>query len=127
MGEEFQTGDTICVISFSIASIEFSADTSGILTEHIAKEEIPVSMNTPFASYVLSRDAYMSYLDSKHDALKDAEHLAEATEAIAAKNAEQKKPDTMLIMREIKHLIQSGLIEDGSGKIEIIINSPSCE
>eukprot|EP01031_Cornospumella_fuschlensis_P024857 gene24857-30034_t len=113
VGEEFQTGDTICVISFSIASIEYSAESSGILTEHLAKEEIPVAMNKPFASYVLSKEAYMSFIDSKHDALKDAEHLAEANEVIAAKNSEPKKPDTMLVMKEIKHLIQSGMIEDG--------------
>mmetsp|Transcript_14477 Transcript_14477/g.15652 ORF Transcript_14477/g.15652 Transcript_14477/m.15652 type:complete len:109 (-) Transcript_14477:15-341(-) len=56
----------------------------------------------------------MDYIDHKRvEAMEDAMQ-AEIKEEVEKKQEKSKKPDNLVLMREIKHLIQEGQIEDGS-------------
>ena len=88
------------------------ADTSGI----IAKILVPVGKKCPIdesiAILVADENEYMNYLDEVRILSKDDDILIETTKVI---EEGKKKPDMKVLLREIKHMIQEGLIEDGSG------------
>ena len=86
---------------------------AGIIAEIIAGNGKTVEADHPIASYVHSKDEYLSYVEKKRELVLEQERLSGIKEIQAEKN---KKPDTMTLMREIKHLIQSGAIQEGSGK-----------
>lgn len=109
-GDSFNAGDCLCEISFSSISIGYEIEHAGILAKVLVHDGQLVEVDTPIAVYASNQDDYMSYIESKR------------VEAIAAEMFQQtkeekpQKPDKMVLLREIKHLIQNGHIEDGSGK-----------
>lgn len=114
-GEEFAAGDWICEVSLSPSSlvIAVEAEDDGILTEILCREYVPMEATAPIASYVKNKEDYMTYLDE----MRIADHDDELDELASEKiEADQKKPDMKVLMREIRHLIKDGHIEDGSGK-----------
>lgn len=112
-GEAFGEDEPICELSCSGISVELDPETAGIMIDRLAIEGVTVEVNKPIASYVLNKDAYMSYIESKHIAAEEAERMAEAKQVSSEKS---KKPDNMVLMREIKHLMQAGHIQEGSGE-----------
>jgi pyruvate/2-oxoglutarate dehydrogenase complex dihydrolipoamide acyltransferase (E2) component len=86
---------------------------SGIVAKILVPIGKKVSVNEPIALMVENRAEYMEYLDATRCADHDAEGLAAAEKAVEDK---KKKPDTKVLLREIKHLIQEGHIIEDSGK-----------
>lgn len=99
-------------MSTSDFSLAIDLQSSGIITEIIAPNGKEVEADHPIASYVLDKEAYLSFVESKQDQIQDSERFAATREIQEEKN---KKPDNMVLMREIKHLIQNGAIEEGIG------------
>ena len=102
----------MCEVSLSDLMVGVDADTSGI----IAKILVPVGKKCPIdesiAILVADENEYMNYLDEVRILSKDDDILIETTKVI---EEGKKKPDMKVLLREIKHMIQEGLIEDGSG------------
>lgn len=112
-GESFGSGESLCEISLSDFSLAVDHDNSGIIAEIIAGNGKTVEADHPIASYVLSKNEYLEYVEKKRELVIEQERMSGIKESLEEKN---KKPDTMTLMREIKHLIQSGAIQEGSGK-----------
>lgn len=111
-GDSFGAGESLCEISLSDFSLAVDHENSGIIAEIIAGNGKTVEADHPIASYVLSKGEYMDYVEKKREMVLEQERMSGIQEDKAEKN---KKPDTMVLMREIKHLIQSGAIQEGSG------------
>ncbi len=111
----------MCEVSLTDFSLAVDLPTSGIITEIIVRNGQSVEASHPIASYVLNKDEYMSFVDSKMTLIEDSERLEATKEVVKEKS---KKPDTTTLMREIKHMIQSGAIEEGSGEFMMLYISP---
>ncbi len=97
-------------------TIAFEAERAGVLLQRLVYEGQVIEVNTPIAHAAIDKQAYMDYIDHKRvEAMEDAMQ-AEIKEEVEKKQEKSKKPDNLVLMREIKHLIQDGHIEDGSGK-----------
>lgn len=115
-GDEFHIGEAICEISTAGLTIAFEAERAGVLLQRLVYEGQVIEVNTPIAHAAIDKQAYMDYIDHKRvEAMEDAMQ-AEIKEEVEKKQEKSKKPDNLVLMREIKHLIQDGHIEDGSGK-----------
>jgi pyruvate dehydrogenase E2 component (dihydrolipoamide acetyltransferase) len=114
-GEKFELGDILCEIGFSSISIGFESEHSGILAKVLIHDGQLVEVEEPIAVYASNNDDYQSYLEAKRIAALEAQKLAEMAEA--EKEKKEQKPDKMVLMREIKHLIQGGHLKDGSGEL----------
>lgn len=94
-------------------SIGFDSDHPGILAEKLAREGERIPIEKPIALAAINKDAYFEYIDLKRAKDLEDEKSSDAGEIIQEKS---KKPDSLVLLREIKHLIQEGHIQDGSGK-----------
>ncbi len=101
-------------MSFSSISIGYESEHSGILAKVLVHDGQIVDVEEPIAVFASTKEDYQWYLDAKREAALEAQKLIDMAEA--AKEQTQQKPDKMILMREIKHLIQSGDLKDGSGK-----------
>eukprot|EP00981_Chlorochromonas_danica_P009770 scaffold2815_cov180-Ochromonas_danica.AAC.5 len=115
-GEAFAAKESICEVSCSGISIGFSSDKAGILIQRLVNEGQIVDIRKPIASYVLHKEAHMSYIESKHMQAAEEARMQHHEEMVDEDEQSDKKPDAMVLMREIKHLIQQGQIQEGSGE-----------
>eukprot|EP01039_Chlorochromonas_danica_P005615 gene5616-6184_t len=113
-GEAFAAKESICEVSCSGISIGFSSDKAGILIQRLVNEGQIVDIRKPIASYVLHKEAHMSYIESKHMQAAEEARMQHHEEMVDEDEQSDKKPDAMVLMREIKHLIQQGQIQEGS-------------
>ncbi len=110
-GETFNSGESLCELSFSSISIAYDTEHSGVLAQILVHDGQMVEVDSPIAVYASTKEDYMTYIDNKRLESIAAEMLADT------KEEKPQKPDKMILLREIKHLIQDGHIEDGSGKL----------
>jgi pyruvate/2-oxoglutarate dehydrogenase complex dihydrolipoamide acyltransferase (E2) component len=111
----------LCEIALPVATIGVDAKEDGILAKIVVGQYQTAPAEADIAVYVLNREQYMDYLaQSMADAVQ-AERLAERAEA---EDDKSHKPDSATLMRVIKHLIQSGKIESGSGKPLHLMTEP---
>lgn len=85
----------------------------GFLAEIVVRELKSVDAKTIIAKIVASKEEYMSFLDEQRE-----EDIEDTKCALTSAELEKqtKGPDMKVLLREIKHLIQTGEIEDGSGE-----------
>lgn len=107
----------MCEISFSSLSIGYESEHSGILAKVLVHDGQISDVEEPIAVYASNNEDYQSYLEAKRMAAIEAQKLIEMAEA--AKEQKEQKPDKMVLMREIKHLIQGGHLKDGSGEVSL--------
>jgi pyruvate/2-oxoglutarate dehydrogenase complex dihydrolipoamide acyltransferase (E2) component len=112
-GESFKSGESLCEVSISGFSLAIDQPTHGIVAEIIANDGKTVDTDHPIASFVLNTEEYLEFVEAKRLLVEDSERM-ESTKEV--QDEKTKKPDTMVLMREIKHLIQHGEIEEGSGE-----------
>lgn len=117
-GDSFSAGESLCEVSLSDFSLAVDHENSGIIAEIIAANGKTVEADHPIASYVHSKDEYLEYVEKKREMVLDQERMSGIKEHQEEKN---RKPDKMTLMREIKHLIQSGAIQEGSGGLCAVI------
>ncbi len=115
-GDSFDSSESLCEVSLSDFSLAVDLPTSGYITEIIVHEGETVEADHPIASYVHDKEEYMSYVESKRILVEDSERMAVTKEVEEEKS---KQPDTTVMMREIKHMIQNGVIEEGSGEPQL--------
>jgi pyruvate dehydrogenase E1 component beta subunit len=139
-GEEFFPGDNICEMAFSSLSIAFESEHHGILAKILVHDGQVTEVESPIAVFAANKEDYALYLEQKQADAFEAHKLAEMEEALliqkklAQQREQQQQPqqsaasspqlqqqaaavkvDKMTLMRAVKHLIQEGQIEDGSG------------
>lgn len=112
-GQTVTSSDNICEVSLfpSDLMVGVTSSKSGILAKILVPIGKKLSVNEPIALLVEDQAEYMEYLDATRCAEHDAEGLAEAVKVVEDK---KKKPDTKVLLREIKHLIQEGHIKEDS-------------
>jgi hypothetical protein len=72
-----------------------------------------ITVNQPILSFANNTNSYWDFLDKKKIESHDDELLADVTELKVEKS---KQPDSKVLLKEIKHMIQKGLIVEGSGR-----------
>mmetsp|Transcript_9090 Transcript_9090/g.15070 ORF Transcript_9090/g.15070 Transcript_9090/m.15070 type:complete len:223 (+) Transcript_9090:83-751(+) len=107
-GEPFETGDVLCEIALPSATLTIDAKEPGIMANILVHEYETVDANTPIAVYALSKDYYMNYLAKAKSDMESAHMKQLADDMVEEKG---KRPDTKVLMRVIKHMINSGTIE----------------
>lgn len=109
-----RAGETICEVSLEPSDLTIGVDapTNGIIASKMVKVGKSVPVDTPIAIFVNNEDEYFAHLDDQRIASGEAEKSKITEDAI---KESKKKPDTLVLMREIKHLIQTGHIPEGSG------------
>jgi len=114
VGEGFSGNDIVCEIVFPEFAIGFDPKYDGVLAKIIAKEGQIVQVNTPIAAYAVSQEAYQQYLEKLQEETKKEEEAKE-------RESKPKKPDALMLLKQIKNLINSGDVEDGSGKLCVLL------
>lgn len=114
-GEEFFSGTNLCEVSLRPADLTIAvpATKPGILARIIVKNGRIANVDEPIALFVANKDEYNEFLDEQRIDDYETDALDATKQAI---DEISKKPDNKVLMREIRHLIKEGLIEDGSGK-----------
>ena len=112
VGDTFTEGDRLCEIALPIMTIGVDAKDNGILAKIIVDKYESAPADSPIALYAISKHHYMNYLAETMTEVTD-----EAKYAVTAEleHEKDKKPDASVLMKEIKHLIQSGKIDSESG------------
>lgn len=116
-GEPFSAGDTLCEIHFQSIDIAFAPDHAGVLAEVLVNDGQFVPIQTPIAAYADSNDAYLQYVDLKRERQQEVSMLEAAKSVFQEQESSSKSITPMIMMRQIKHLIQHGKIEQESGKL----------
>ena len=110
-GDKFVSGEVICEVSLEGLSIGVEIPEDGYIAQILVEEGKTIPAGTIIARYSDSLEDLNEYKDKKR---KEEEKLNQThTETIS----ESVKKDTKDLLREIKHLIHSGQIEEGSGKL----------
>lgn len=112
MGESFVSGDRLCEIVFPIATIGIDAKNDGVIAKIVVGPYETAAAESTIALYATNRDYYMNYLAESMEDVQDSEKMALTVEAVEEAT---KKPDAAVMMKVVKHLIQSGSIEAKSG------------
>ena len=121
-GDAFTPNDTICEVSLLPSDLMVGVNDTkpGIIAKTLAFVGKQYLVHEPIAIIVANLEEYNNFKEEERIAIKDSEVLAETSEII---NEGKKKPDAKVLLREIKHLIQNGDIEESSGtSIHFYIN-----
>ena len=118
-GETFKGGENLCEVSLGDISVAVESPRSGVVAELLVEKGEEVDVKKHIIAYCFDKDEYFSYIESQRLASVDADMIATSNEV----NAElTRKPDTTVLMREIRHLIQNGKISDKGIKVLYIYN-----
>jgi biotin carboxyl carrier protein len=115
-GETFHVGEYLCQISIAGLEIALECQHYGIVMEKLVNEGQIIEVGEPIIAYAPTPEAYAQYIDHKRIVAEEAIMAEEAMELQAEAKEKSKKPTNLVLMREIKHLIQDGDIEEGSGE-----------
>lgn len=94
-------------------TIELNTDHDGYLAEIIKQAGEKVPVEEPIALYMTTNESFMSYVESEREAAHD--------EALLQKVLEEKsktappKFDNKLLLKELKNLVNEGLLVEGTG------------
>jgi pyruvate/2-oxoglutarate dehydrogenase complex dihydrolipoamide acyltransferase (E2) component len=120
VGDKFREGDILCDITLPVATIGIDAKDDGIIAKIVVDEYQTAPAESVIAMYAISEEYYMNFLAETMQETADAAKLADVAEAAAAEEKQhqqqQQKPDAKTLMRVIKHMVQHGSIESGSGR-----------
>ena len=122
-GDEFNAGDALCEMAVGGISIAYESDRPGVILEKLVNEGQIVPVGSPILNCAINKQAYLDYIDNKRIEAMEAERAAEAKEQQAESKEKSKKPDKLVLMREIKHLIQEGKIDEDSGQFHSLPSS----
>lgn len=108
-GEKFQSGENLCEISLDDFSVAIDTPRSGILAKVLTRKGEQAEVGDIIASFAIDDESYFKYVESLRIADDESEKIAEVQEIVDESN---KKPDTTVLLREIRHLVKSGKISD---------------
>lgn len=114
-GESYKKGESLCEMALvpSDLLVAVDAEEAGILAKILIPAGKSVPVNDPIAIFVHTQDDYFSYIEDQRIADADSHRHAVTEEVLEAAT---KRPDAKVLLRHVKHMIQSGDIEEGSGE-----------
>ena len=115
-GDKVIAKESICSVTLDGLTIELNTEQDGYLADIIKKVGEEVNVDEPIALYITTKEGFMSYIDAEREASYDEEKLA-----IIKESTEESIPkfDNKVLLRELKHLIERGILEDGSGSFDV--------
>lgn len=96
-----------------MATIGIDAKCNGILAKIMVDRYETAPADSHIAVYALSQENYMSYLAESMQEAEDAAKMADTNEVEEEKH---RKPDAAVLMKVVRHLVQTGSIDGASGK-----------
>lgn len=106
---------------FQSIDIAFAPDHPGVLAEVLVNDGQFVPIHKPIAAFADNNDAYLQYFDLKRERQQEVSMLEAAKSAIQEQEPSNQSITPMVMMRQIKHLIQSGKIDQESGKLILFV------
>jgi hypothetical protein len=122
-GDSFKPDEALCTMVVGGITLEFESDRAGVILEKLVNEGQIVPVGQPILNCAVSKEIYLEYIDSKR--IEAVEHGNPEAEDVKSEGREtqekekEKKPDKLVLMREIKHLIQENHLDEESGKLMI--------
>jgi pyruvate/2-oxoglutarate dehydrogenase complex dihydrolipoamide acyltransferase (E2) component len=115
-GQQFHKGESLCEVLLMPEDLMVAVDAKedGIVGKLLVSLGQTVPINTEIAHYFRTKEDYFAFVDEMREAESDDER---GHEADVMKAAAHQKPDTKVLMRVIKRLINEGTVKEGSGKI----------
>ena len=113
-GDQILANEMICEVTLDVGlTIAINTGQDGYLASIMKNVGDEVAVDSPIALYVNDKDTLLSYIDTMRMASYDDEK-----EAVLQESADEKKLeiDAKSLLRQIRRLIQSGDIEEGSGE-----------
>ena len=113
-GDALESGEIICDVTLGDITVAFDVKRSGIFAKAIVNPGQRIPVGSDIALIAGDKDSYNEYLHEKRLAAIADDQIKEA-EAII--NSDNQKPNTVVMLREIKHLINNGYLKGSSGKL----------
>lgn len=111
VGDSFVAGDRLCEITFPIATIGIDAKQDGVMAKIITSQYETANADSIIALFATNQEHYMDYLHESMEDIQEIEKMAETVEIVEEAN---KKPDATVMMKVVRHMIQSGSIDGKS-------------
>lgn len=109
VGDQIIMSEDLCEITTNDFTIALDCKENGVLVELITKPGETIAAEQPIATYVLDREAYMSYLEGKR---LDADLEVKMADVAEVHEKASETPDALALMRQIKHLVKSNALTD---------------
>ena len=107
----------LCHLSISDMLVGVEAEQDGVLARILSSEgEKDIPFDQPIATYVDNKEAYVEYMQGELAKMRNPEPEVGSTAAPA------KELSTRDLLREIKLLINSGVVVDDSGEYRVTGN-----
>jgi pyruvate/2-oxoglutarate dehydrogenase complex dihydrolipoamide acyltransferase (E2) component len=120
-GDSFIPDEALCQMVVGGITLEFESDRAGVIIEKLVNEGQIVPVGHPILNCAVNKEIYLEYIDSKRiEAVEHGNPEAEDVKSEVKESKEkekEKKPDKLVLMREIKHLFQENHIDEESGKL----------
>ncbi len=107
-GDHVQDGESLCQVEIGDMIVEITAPFAGILADIIAAKHQPVKSGVHVAVVCDSKDSYLGYVEAARLKVQEEELLKSMSETKADKVV---KPSSGTILREIKHMVESGKLD----------------
>lgn len=116
-GESFKAGDSLCEVLLMPADLTVAVDAKeeGVVAKHVVHIGQTIPAKAPILQYFTTKEEYFEYIDEQRNADEDEDRMSAADEISKPLVPQGKKPDTKIVLRVIKRLINEGSIKEGSG------------
>ena len=118
-GEQISASDKLCEVTLDGITIHLNTGQDGYLVDIIKEPGQVAHVEDAVALYVTDKESFLNYLESAREESKEESILAKVKEE-KEENLPQKF-DNKLLIRELRHLLEIGKLEEGSG---MCINIP---
>ena len=112
-GDSFVNGERLCIVSLGDLTVAVNAIRDGVISEIRLPVGHKGKVTKPIAIFVQNQKEYMSFLEEERQESLEAAKMAEAKSAGSDKG-EEKKVDSKDLMRAVRHLIQTGMLDGES-------------
>ena len=118
-GDAVAAKEVLCEVTLNGVTIGLSIEQNGILAKKIVNDGQYCDVGTDIALIADGKEAYLNYLEALRIAASDREHLHDVEEA--RESGANKQTSTVVILREVKHLIQKGILNEGYKTCNILL------
>ncbi len=110
-GDAVSSKEILCEVTLNGVTIGLSIEQNGILAKKIVNDGQYCDVGADIALIADGKEAYLSYLEALRIAASESEHLHDVEEV--RESGVNKQTSTVVILREVKHLIQKGVLNEG--------------
>mmetsp|Transcript_203 Transcript_203/g.187 ORF Transcript_203/g.187 Transcript_203/m.187 type:complete len:212 (+) Transcript_203:183-818(+) len=121
-GQKFSSSDGICQVTLDGLTVELNCGEEGYLAQILQEQGKEVHVEDSIAVYCTDRNSLMTFIQDQRVNARDDEMDA-LTKAMI--EAHTPKSDCLRLLKEIRHLIKEGVLEEDSGECHTVyeINS----